>query len=145
SRRRSPQRVERGRTRHGSRADDSGGRGVRDASRGKTVLVVHQKNGHELVIRRAGLALGILAWMSARVFALNPALDVSQYAHTAWRIREGFAEGTVSTIAQTPDGYLWLGTDAGLYRFDGIRSVAWRPPSDQQLPSDTITHLLAAR
>jgi ligand-binding sensor domain-containing protein len=78
-------------------------------------------------------------------FALNPALDVSQYAHTAWKIRDGFAKGSIIAIAQTPDGYLWLGTAFGLYRFDGVRSVLWQPPPDQQLPSNTITKLVAAR
>src|SRR5262249_44842096 len=42
-------------------------------------------------------------------FALNPTLDVSQYAHTTWKIRDGFTRGTIQAIAQTPDGYLWLG------------------------------------
>jgi PAS domain S-box-containing protein len=78
-------------------------------------------------------------------FALNPALDVSQYAHTAWKIRDGFAKGSIIAIAQTPDGYLWLGTAFGLYRFDGVRNVVWQPPPDQQLPSSTITKLVVAR
>jgi len=78
-------------------------------------------------------------------FALNPALDVSQYAHTAWKIRDGFAKGSILSIAQTPDGYLWLGTAFGLYRFDGVRNVLWQPPPDQHLPSSTITSLVASR
>jgi signal transduction histidine kinase/ligand-binding sensor domain-containing protein len=78
-------------------------------------------------------------------FALNPALDVSQYAHTAWKIRDGFAKGSILSIAQTPDGYLWLGTAFGLYRFDGVRNILWQPPPDQHLPSSTITSLVASR
>jgi PAS domain S-box-containing protein len=78
-------------------------------------------------------------------FALNPTLDVSQYAHTAWKIRDGFAKGSILSIAQTPDGYLWLGTAFGLYRFDGVRNVLWQPPPDQHLPSSTITSLVASR
>ena len=78
-------------------------------------------------------------------YALNPALDVSQYAHTSWKIRDGFAKGAIGSIAQTPDGYLWLGTEFGLLRFDGMRNAPWQPPSDQQLPSNTIMSLLAAR
>src|SRR5215467_5029706 len=77
--------------------------------------------------------------------ALNPALDVSQYAHTAWRVREGFAKGRISSITQTPDGYLWLGTEFGILRFDGVRSVPWQPPADQPLPSDTVLKLLPGR
>jgi len=78
-------------------------------------------------------------------FALNPALDVSEYAHTAWKIREGFTKGIILSIAQTPDGYLWLGTEFGLLRFDGVRNVPWQPPPSQHLPSSDVKSLLAAR
>jgi ligand-binding sensor domain-containing protein len=61
------------------------------------------------------LALG---W-SPQVFALDPSLDVSQYAHTSWKIRDGFVRGTIRAIAQTTDGVIWLGTEFGLLRFDG--------------------------
>jgi len=79
------------------------------------------------------------------VFALNPALDVNQYAHTPWKIREGFSNGTIVSIAQTQDGYLWLGSEFGLLRFDGARRILWQPPDGQQLPSNYIRTGLAAR
>jgi len=77
--------------------------------------------------------------------ALNPSLDINQYAHTAWAVRDGFFKGIINATAQTPDGYLWLGTDFGLLYFDGVRSVPWRPPAGEHLPSELITSLLAAR
>jgi ligand-binding sensor domain-containing protein len=77
--------------------------------------------------------------------ALDPTLDLSQYAHTAWRIRDGFTKGPITSIAQTPDGYLWLGTEFGLYRFDGVRAVPWQFPGAEQLPSNFINNLLVAR
>src|SRR5215813_10194902 len=90
----------------------------------------------------------LLAWIllgcCPSVLALNPALDVSQYAHTSWKIRDGFPKGTIRSIAQTADGYLWLGTEFGLYRFDGVRAVLWQPPPNQHLPSDFIWSLLAS-
>jgi signal transduction histidine kinase/ligand-binding sensor domain-containing protein len=96
-------------------------------------------------LRRSGLlAALLLAWCSS-AFALNPTLDISQYAHTSWKIRDGFAKGAITAIAQTPDGYLWLGTEFGLLRFDGVRTVTWRPPSGEVLPSDWITSLLVTR
>jgi signal transduction histidine kinase/ligand-binding sensor domain-containing protein len=76
---------------------------------------------------------------------LSPELDVSQYAHTSWTIRDGFTRGTIVAIAQTQDGYLWLGTEFGLLRFDGVRHVLWQPPAGQVLPSSYIRTLLAAR
>ena len=92
-----------------------------------------------------GIAVAGAICTSPPAFALNPALDVSQYAHTAWKIREGFAKGGINDIAQTPDGYLWLGTDFGLLRFDGVRAVPWQPPSGQSLASEYVMRLLAAR
>jgi hypothetical protein len=51
---------------------------------------------------------GLLAWIAlapcAPALALDPALDVSQYSHTAWKIREGFTRGPITSIAQTADG-----------------------------------------
>jgi signal transduction histidine kinase/ligand-binding sensor domain-containing protein len=76
--------------------------------------------------------------------ALDPSLDVSQYAHTAWKVRDGFARGGIHWIAQTPDGYLWLGTEFGLLRFDGVRTVPWQPPDGEQLPNNRIGPLLVA-
>ena len=61
------------------------------------------------------LLAGMLLASSPCAFALNPSLDVSQYAHTAWKIREGFSKGAIYAIAQTPDGYLWLGTEFGCF------------------------------
>jgi len=68
------------------------------------------------------------------VLALNPSLDVSQFGHNAWTARDGFSVGATFAMAQTPDGYLWLGSEFGLFRFDGIHAVLWQPPAGQQLP-----------
>src|SRR5882757_11012922 len=102
-----------------------------------------QKGG--VIARRALIAVGILLACSPRAFALNPALDASQYAHTAWKIREGFSKGFSFSIAQTPDGYLWLGTEFGLLRFDGARYVPWQPPPGEHLPGRGIRSLLVTR
>src|ERR1700741_331402 len=88
---------------------------------------------------------GVLLGCCPSAFALNPSLEVSQYAHTSWKIRDGFTKGAINAIAQTPDGYLWLGTDFGLIRFDGLRKFPWQSPQDQQLSSEKIWSLLAAR
>jgi signal transduction histidine kinase/ligand-binding sensor domain-containing protein len=78
--------------------------------------------------------------------ALAPSLDVSQYAHTAWLVRDGFTQGSISSIAQTRDGYIWLGTGFGLFRFDGVRPEHWQPPQNgEQLPSNFVVCLRVAR
>ena len=86
---------------------------------------------------KAGLALFMVSLLlgTPPVLALNPSLDVTQYAHLAWTARDGFSPGTIFAMAQTPDGYLWLGAEFGLFRFDGIHSVRWQPPAGQQLPA----------
>ena len=98
--------------------------------------------------RWSGTALGVailfISW-GRGAYGLDPALDVSQYAHTAWTVRDGFSKGNIYAMTQTPDGYLWLGTEFGLFRFDGIRSIPWQPPEGQHLPGSAITSLLAAR
>jgi len=95
--------------------------------------------------RTAVIALGILLACCPCAFALNPSLDINQYAHQSWTAREGFFKGYISSIAQTPDGYLWLGTEFGLLRFDGVRYVPWQPPAGEHLPGNFIRSLLAAR
>src|SRR5208282_2189559 len=80
------------------------------------------------------------------VFGLDPSLDISQYAHTSWKVRDGFVKGLVASMAQTPDGYLWLGTQFGLFRFDGVQALPWQPPpGGQHVPSGTILSLLVTR
>ena len=90
------------------------------------------------------ISIAILLAFCACAFALDPSLDVSQYAHTAWKISDGFPKGIVNKIAQTPDGYLWIGTEFGLFRFDGVRAVPWQPPSGEHLPGNNVRGLLAA-
>jgi PAS domain S-box-containing protein len=94
---------------------------------------------------RALVALAILLACRSCAFALDPSLDINQYAHTAWKIRDGFSKGRITSFAQTPDGYLWLGTEFGLLRFDGVRNVPWDRPGGERLPSSYVRSLLAAR
>src|SRR5215469_1143029 len=64
-----------------------------------------------------------------RALALDPSWATSQYIRDQWDANNGFIGGQVNAIAQTKDGYLWIGTDKGLYRFDGLRFVAVQQPS----------------
>jgi signal transduction histidine kinase/ligand-binding sensor domain-containing protein len=80
--------------------------------------------------------------LSPSTWAVNPASHISQYGHSAWRILDGYLPGKPNAVTQTIDGYLWVGTDNGLLRFDGVRFVPWTPPAGQRLPSSTIRALL---
>jgi len=78
------------------------------------------------------------------ILAQDPPLQISQYAHTSWTNREGADLGVVFAMAQTPDGYLWIAGSFGLFRFDGVRFVPWKPPNGESLPSSPYS-LLASR
>ncbi|MDT7816697.1 MAG: hypothetical protein QOJ42_6613 [Acidobacteriaceae bacterium] len=94
---------------------------------------------------RATIAAAVLLACCTCASALNPSLDINQYAHNAWSVRDGFFKSVIYSIAQTPDGYLWLGTEFGLFRFDGVRSVPWQAPAGERLPSTWVRSVLAAR
>jgi ligand-binding sensor domain-containing protein/signal transduction histidine kinase len=64
--------------------------------------------------------LGMLCAGQSGLQALDSDRAMSQYIHERWGIERGFPSGVVHAIAQTPDGYLWLGTDKGLIQFDGV-------------------------
>ena len=98
---------------------------------------------------KPALALIALATLNVLIcpplVALAPSRDLSQYTHTAWAFRDGFLNGAVYAFAQTPDGYLLLGTQTGVLRFDGVRAVPLARAVGQQLPSTVVWTLLAAR
>jgi signal transduction histidine kinase/ligand-binding sensor domain-containing protein/CheY-like chemotaxis protein len=78
---------------------------------------------------------------------LAPALDtaklLSQYRLDVWHVRDGLPQESVRAIAETSDGYLWLGTQAGLVRFDGDH---FRVFTSQNTPAfQQGDHILALR
>jgi signal transduction histidine kinase/ligand-binding sensor domain-containing protein len=70
---------------------------------------------------------------------------VSQYAHRAWLVRDGFFGGTPDTITQTTDGYIWVGTGSGIFRYDGARFEPWPSPDGKRFSSSQISALTGAR
>ena len=64
-------------------------------------------------------ALVLLSLPAAHAWALDPARSIAQLKHTRWTVDDG-APLNIRAIAQTRDGFLWLGSGTGLYRFDGI-------------------------
>jgi signal transduction histidine kinase len=70
-------------------------------------------------LSRIVLALAAALTVS-RGWALDPTRSIAQYHHTSWTVAEGMP-ADIWAIAQTQDGYLWLGSVNGLYRFDGVK------------------------
>ena len=81
------------------------------------------------VLRPLAISLGRFASIAALALACSLLLCSSsvsadssfQYLFRSWTTADGLPQNSVQTIAQTPDGYLWLGTRGGLARFDGVR------------------------
>jgi signal transduction histidine kinase/ligand-binding sensor domain-containing protein len=67
---------------------------------------------------------------------------IAQMYHSAWTARDGL-RGIVSSLAQTEDGFLWVGTTEGLYRFDGMTFEAYKPETGN-FPATGIRTLEAA-
>jgi signal transduction histidine kinase/ligand-binding sensor domain-containing protein len=74
---------------------------------------------HVRIIYLAIAALA-LSW-SPVTRALNPREGLSEYKHLIWRSGDQGLIGIATSVVQTPDGYLWVGTTAGVFRFDGVR------------------------
>ena len=92
-----------------------------------------------------------LAWAIAAAAALTPIASAATtgvltgYALTTWAESEDGPFGAIAAIAQDADGYLWIGTSAGLFRFDGVRFTPWHRIGATRLPAAAVTALLVGR
>ena len=92
--------------------------------------------------------LWVLAWMAGvcllpRASALDPSKTMSQYVHDRWGDDNGFLQGAVYAISQSPDGYLWVGTERGLVRFDGSRYTLIQRPIPTLPPTGPVRGLVS--
>jgi signal transduction histidine kinase/ligand-binding sensor domain-containing protein len=96
------------------------------------------------VLPKGFLAVLALGALIQPAFALNPRRALTQYTRTIWTQEHGLPQDTVRAIAQTKDGYLWLGTDEGLAQFDGYDFVVFNKENGA-LPSNSVGALWAAK
>jgi ligand-binding sensor domain-containing protein/signal transduction histidine kinase len=85
-----------------------------------------------------GLALVCCA---SHVQALDPNRILSQYMREHWGSEKGFTGGSVTALAQTSDGYLWIGTEKGLIRFDGFSFLNFPQAAPTTLPIGPVQAL----
>jgi len=85
----------------------------------------------------------ILCAAAHNAAALDRRKSLTQYSRLTWTQQDGLPQDTIRAIAQTTDGYLWLGTDEGLARFDGYEFVVF-DKANGDLPGNSITALASA-
>ncbi|WP_433974195.1 sensor histidine kinase [Tunturiibacter lichenicola] len=97
-------------------------------------------------MKRHWLVLSVLAGLAALCFdyayAIDPNRMISQYVRESWGSEKGFSGGTVTSIAQTPDGYLWIGTEKGLIRFDGLNFRLFQQATPINIPIGPVQELI---
>ncbi|MGO8934787.1 MAG: two-component regulator propeller domain-containing protein [Terracidiphilus sp.] len=90
-------------------------------------------------------AAALLLGVALPAAALEPSTPLANFGRQAWAMENGLPQNTVQALAQTKDGFLWLGTEAGLVRFDGIEFETYDRSSTPALPGSDIRCLLVAR
>src|ERR1700748_3559165 len=90
---------------------------------------------------RGEVLLLLLTFVPAAL-ALDPHRALYHFGYQVWRTDSGLPQNTVHSILQTRDGYLWLGTDGGLVRFDGMDFVTFDVETTPQFASDTVYDLM---
>jgi ligand-binding sensor domain-containing protein len=78
-------------------------------------------------------------------FALDPQKTINQYGHNVWFRQNGLPANAVNVGLQGRDGYLWLGTSAGLFRFDGVNFIPVNTNPRDSKVIETISALCISR
>lgn len=94
---------------------------------------------------RKAICLACLALVTRQIFALAPDRKIAQYIHDVWRAENGLPQNTVRDILQTRDGYIWLATDEGLVRFDGLHFTVFDKQNTAAIRSNNIQVLYEDR
>ncbi|MFO1475712.1 MAG: two-component regulator propeller domain-containing protein [Verrucomicrobiota bacterium] len=95
---------------------------------------------------RIYLAAALMCCVAAEpAFALDPSKSVYQYNCKSWTREDGLPANGINSIVQTPDGYLWLGTQKGLVAFDGIEFALHTPPDTEFFRNQIVATLTPAK
>ncbi len=98
-----------------------------------------------LGVRQGFLGLASLLLAAAVAWGLQPSTPLANYNRQSWVMENGLPQNTVQALAQTRDGFLWLGTEVGLVRFDGVAFQLFDRNTTPALPENDVRCLLAAK
>jgi ligand-binding sensor domain-containing protein/signal transduction histidine kinase len=87
----------------------------------------------------SGIAIHLAAPHGA--YALDSHRGITQYAQSRFEAHDGLAHNLVNSLAQTPDGYLWAGSEEGLTRYDGATFTSYDRRKTEGIPTNTFTAL----
>ena len=87
----------------------------------------------------------VVAAGGIRTWAIEPSTPLGDLSRQAWVLENGLPQNSVQALLQTRDGFLWLGTEAGLVRFDGVGFQVFDHDSKPSLPGDDVRALLETR
>ncbi|MFH1842380.1 MAG: two-component regulator propeller domain-containing protein [bacterium] len=94
---------------------------------------------------RCSLVLLLLHVLAPTASALDPHKNLTQFLHNEWQIEDGLPQASVQAIVQTGDGYLWLGTQEGIVRFDGVDFTVFDTRNNEGIGHNSIQALLESR
>ena len=92
------------------------------------------------VLRRSSLLLAGVVALASRAGA-QAVLPSATYVGEHWTVADGLPINTITALVQTRDGYLWLGTNDGVVRFDGVRFTVYNAGNTPEIPSNRIVSL----
>src|SRR6185503_12393298 len=78
---------------------------------------------------------------SETALALDPNESLAHYGHDVWQREQGLPHNSIHSILQSRDGYIWLATEEGLVRFDGVRFKVFDSQNTRELGSNVIQFL----
>jgi ligand-binding sensor domain-containing protein/signal transduction histidine kinase len=87
------------------------------------------------------LAASTLLGRASSTAALDSRKVITQYGHDVWQVEDGLPQNTVNVIRQTRDGYLWLATEEGLVRFDGVRFTVFDSTNTPEMRAGFVTSI----
>ena len=90
---------------------------------------------------RSTVLLAIVA-LARPAYAVDPNRALSQYLHRIWQVQQGLPQASIYSLVETQDGYLWLGTQTGLVKFDGVRFTTIDEMDGLSSANVWVTHLL---
>src|SRR5215472_1153586 len=92
------------------------------------------------------LLLGLnLSWLSSAVWARGASNRINEYVHNSWRTEDGLPQNSVLAILQTRDGYLWMGTQEGVVRFNGVQFTVFDKSNTRAIKHNDVRALLQDR